>query len=67
VRTCAALENNSRTPCDVRDDFHEMEEKFNLVFCGFCTDELCNSSVTSEISSTLLFMLIAFAVLVRPH
>jgi hypothetical protein len=67
VRTCTALENISSTACDVRNNFEEMEEKFNLQFCGVCSDELCNASVTSEISSTLLVLLISFATLIRLH
>lgn len=65
VRTCAAFENDSSTACDVKDNFHEMDEKFTLEFCGVCEDELCNASITSEIPSTLLFMSIAFAALIR--
>jgi hypothetical protein len=67
VRTCAAFENDSSTACDVKDNFHEMEEKFTLKFCGVCEDELCNASVTCEISSALLFTLVALAALIRLH
>lgn len=65
MRTCAAFKNDSSTACDVKDNFPEMEEKFTLEFCGVCEDELCNASVTSEISLTLLFMLAALAALIR--
>jgi hypothetical protein len=41
-----------------------MEEKFTLEFCGVCEDELCNTSVRSEMSLSLIFLLTALVALI---